>query len=240
MLNDHSKQQTAMNTLSIDIGGTSIKMMVLDSKGLPLTNYLHELTPHPATKDSVCLLIETMIQQLKIPFDRVSAGFPGVVQHGIIMNAANMDPSWIGFPFQNELVRLTRHPALVANDADIQGLGDVSGNGVELVITLGTGVGSALFLNGHLVPNLELGHHPFQDNLTYESLLGIAGLKKYGIIKWRADLKKAIILWQQTFNCDQLYLGGGNAHQINFKLPELVKISDNIEGILGGIKLWER
>ncbi len=240
MLNDEPTKQRPMNTLSIDIGGTSIKMMVLDSKGQPLTEYFHELTPHPATLAATCLLLGKMIQPLMSTFDRVSAGFPGVVQHGIIMTAANMHASWIGFAFQDELQRITKRPALVANDADIQGLGDVSGNGVELVITLGTGVGSALFLNGQLVPNLELGHHPFQDNHTYEELLGISGLEKDGVTTWRSNLSKAILLWQQTFNYDQLYLGGGNAHQINFKLPESVKISDNIEGILGGIKLWER
>jgi polyphosphate glucokinase len=115
----------------------------------------------------------------------------------------------------------------------------VSGKGVELVITLGTGVGSALFLNGKLVPNLELGHHPFYDNQTYEDLLGKAALQKQGVVKWRANLKRAISLWRQTFNYNKLYLGGGYAQKIRFKLPHSVTISNNIEGILGGIKLWE-
>jgi polyphosphate glucokinase len=134
---------------------------------------------------------------------------------------------------------MTSHPARVANDADVQGFGDISGKGVELVITLGTGLGSALFLNGKLVPNLELAHHPFRNNQTYEALLGKVALQKNGVAKWRANLKRAILLWQQTFNYDILYLGGGYAKKINFKLPNYVKISDNIEGILGGIKLWE-
>ena len=227
------------STLAIDIGGTAIKMMVIDAKGLPLTKYMRELTPHHATVNAVCRLIDNMIQRIPVQFDRVSAGFPGVVQNGIIGTAHHLHPSWIGINFQKKLQDITGKPARIANDADVQGFGDVSGNGVELVITLGTGVGSALFLNGKLVPNLELGHHPFHDNLTYEDWLGKAALQKHGVKRWRENLKKAILLWQQTFNYDKLYLGGGYAHKINFKLPPSAKISDNIEGILGGIKLWQ-
>lgn len=240
MTSKKTKKTKSPTTLSIDIGGTAIKMMVLNSKGSPLTKYIRKSTPKPATVSAVCQLIGKMIQALNVKFDRVSSGFPGVVQHGVIMTAVNMDASWIGFDFQKELQSITGVAARVANDADVQGLGDVSGHGVELVITLGTGVGSALFLNGQLVPNLELGHHPFQNNKTYEDCLGKAALQKHGLHKWRKNLKAAITLWQQTFNYEKLYLGGGNAHKINFKLPASVKISDNIEGVLGGIKLWEQ
>ncbi len=231
-------KQKSLATLSIDIGGTTIKMMVLDAKGLPLSEYLHVLTPKPATIKSVCRVISKMVENLDVPFDRLSCGFPGVVKNGVITTAPNMDVSWIGVDFQHELELITGRPARVANDADVQGFGDVSGDGVELVITLGTGVGSALFLNGALVPNLELGHHPFCNNQTYEDLLSKASLQKNGVIKWRAHLKDAILLWQQTFNCDKLYLGGGNAQRINFRLPASVEISNNIEGIFGGLKLW--
>jgi polyphosphate glucokinase len=227
------------NTLSIDIGGTFIKMMVLDVKGKPLTKYTSVMTPKPATVKAVCACIATMIAGLNVKFQRVSAGFPGVVKKGVIKTAANMHPSWKGFNFQKKLHAMTRCPVRIANDADIQGLGDIRGKGVELTITFGTGVGSALFMDGKLLPNLELGHHPFQDHLTYEDLLGAAGLKKYGLVKWRKNLMKAIALWQKTFNYEKLYLGGGNARRINFKLPKDVKVSKNINGILGGIKLWE-
>jgi polyphosphate glucokinase len=215
-------------------------MMALDSKGAPLTEYVRALTPNPASVKAVCHLICEMIKSLDVKFERVSAGFPGVIRNGVIMTAVNMHSSWLGIAFQKKLQRMTGLPTRVANDADIQGLGDVSGNGVELVITLGTGVGSALFLNGKLVPNLELGHHPFRDNLTYEDLLGKAALEKLGVVKWRKNLKAAILLWQHIFNYDKLYIGGGNARKIHFKLPKSVKISDNIEGVLGGFKLWEQ
>ena len=235
-----AEQLNYKTTLAIDIGGTSIKMMVLDSNGNPLTEYIHEPTPHPATPDAVGRLIDRMIQGLTVKFDRISAGFPGVIHQGVVMTAPNMNPAWVGFSFEAELARMTNLPTRVANDADIQGLGDISGEGVELVITLGTGIGSALFINGQLVPNLELGHHPFCDNLTYEDCLGKAALERDGATQWSENLKKAIALWQKIFNYDRLYLGGGNAHQIHFDLPESIKVSDNMEGVLGGIKLWEQ
>ncbi len=240
MVSNKAKKQKLPYTLIFDIGATLIKMMVLDSKGMPISEKAIILTPSPATVKRVCNLIYKMIQLTKVKFDRVSAGFPGVVQKGIIMTADNMHPSWIGFAFQKKLQYMTSRPSQVANDADMQGLGVVRGVGVELVITLGTGLGSALFLNGKLLPNLELAHHPFHNNQTYEALLGKKALQENGIVKWRTNLKRGILLWQQTFNYDKLYLGGGYAQKINFILPTSVKIFDNKEGLLGGIKLWEQ
>jgi polyphosphate glucokinase len=233
------KKHASLNTLCIDIGATFIKILVLNDQGLPVTEYLREQTPYPATVKNVCNLLSTMIQSITIKFDRVSAGFPGVIIKGIIKTAHNLDPSWLNLNLEKKLCRLTGQPSRVANDADVQGYGDISGIGVELVITLGTGIGSALFLNGQLIPNLELGHAPFRKNNTYEQLLGMDALEKYGKKAWNINLKKAILLFQQIFNYDQLYLGGGYAQTIKFTLPSDVKISKNIEGVLGGIKLWK-
>ena len=225
-------------TLSIDIGGTSIKMMILDSKGKSKTAYMRELTPQPATHKKLLALIDTMIKREPISFDRVSAGFPGVVENGVVKTAAHLHSSWVGKNLQKDLQSLTGKPARVANDADVQGEGDIIGKGVELVITLGTGMGSALFIDGKLVPNLQLGHHPFLEGKIYEDFLAKTAFEKNGKRRWNADLKKAIALWDKTFNYEHLYLGGGNAANITFTLPKNVKISNNIEGILGGIKLW--
>jgi polyphosphate glucokinase len=230
--------KSTLLTLCIDIGGTGIKMMVLDNNGNAKTDYRRELTPHPATYEKSIALIKKMIQQEPVSFDRVSAGFPGAILDGIVMTAHNFDPSWVGINLQKELERITAKPARVANDADVQGEGDICGKGVELVITLGTGVGSALFVNGQLVPNLQLAHHPFMDNKTYEELLGKAALEKIGEVKWNSYLQRAIVLWAQTFNYQYLYIGGGYAEKISFPLPKGVQISNNIQGILGGIKLW--
>lgn len=233
-----SSKQKRPFTLGIDIGGTGIKMMIMDANGRAVTKKIRELTPHPATVKTVCQLIMEMVQSLDVKYDRVSAGFPGLLIKNIIKTAPNMHSSWIGLNFQKKLSRITGQPAHVANDAVVQGYGDVRGKGVELVITLGTGVGSALFVDGKLVPNLQLAHIPFQHDKTYEQVLGEVAIQKHGIRKWNAHLKKAIALWDLTFNYDRLYLGGGYAQKINFKLPSKVKITKNIEGILGGIKLW--
>lgn len=233
-------QLSTLLTLCIDIGGTGVKMLVLDNNGNTKTEYQREPTPHPATYAKLSELLKKMIheQQKAVSFDRVSAGFPGVVIDGIVKTAHNLDPSWVGKNLQKKLEHISGKPARVANDADVQGMGDICGKGVELVITLGTGVGSALFINGELVPNLQLAHHPFIDNKTYEDYLGEAAFKEHGKAKWNTYLQHAIALWQQTFNYHHLYLGGGYAKKVTFVLPENIKISNNIEGVLGGVKLW--
>ena len=109
---------------------------------------------------------------------------------------------------------------------------------VELVLTLGTGMGSALFVDGRLVPNLEMAHHPFQRGKTYEELLGDKARKRVGRKKWNRRLLRAIRTLDHLFNYDRLYLGGGNAKRIAGKLPSNARIVENVAGLLGGIALW--
>lgn len=225
-------------TLSVDIGGTGIKMMVLDANGKPITERIREETPHPATKNAVLKVIYKMISAHS-DFDRISVGFPGVVVHGVVKTAPNLDFSWEGCNLEKLLITKTQKPARVINDAGVQGYGDIKGQGVELVITLGTGMGCSLFVNGTYVPNLELAHHPFHKDKTYEEFLGNHALKKQGKKKWNKHVKQAFELMQRIFNFDTLYVGGGNAKNISFKLPKNIKLCDNTAGILGGIKLWE-
>ncbi len=225
-------------TLAIDIGGTGLKMMVLDSEAKPVTTRTKIATPRPATPREVISALEKMLPKHG-KFDRISIGFPGVVRHGVVKTAPNLDPSWADFPLAGRFEIIAKKPTRVCNDADVQGYGDISGKGVELCITLGTGMGSAIYLDGKLVPNLELGHHPFRKDKTYEDYLGHKGLKKGGPKKWNKRLAEAIALLHQTFNFDRMYIGGGNARHIDFKLPPHTKRTNNIAGLLGGIKLWE-
>ena len=108
-----------------------------------------------------------------------------------------------------------------------------------MVLTLGTGMGSSVFSNGHLVPNLELGHHPFIGGHTYEELVGKAALTADGYRKWSLHVAMAIEQILHTWNPHVLYLGGGNAKKLKIDLPENVRIVPNVAGILGGIRLWE-
>ncbi|MEL6493894.1 MAG: ROK family protein [Cyanobacteria bacterium J06623_7] len=228
--------ESSLRTLAVDIGGSGIKVMVLDESGSPLSDRDRLKTPRPAKPKKVIDTILTLAQ--KQEYDRVSVGFPGVVHNGVIKTAVNLHDDWLQYDLAGELERLLSKPVKVANDADIQGLGAISGRGVELVITLGTGFGSALFVNGKLVPNLEMGHHPFRKRETYEEQLGRAAHDKHGSKKWNLRLQKAIAHLEHLFNYDALYIGGGEAKQIDFDLPDNAKKVPNITGLLGGIRLW--
>jgi polyphosphate glucokinase len=225
-------------TLAVDIGGTGIKVMLLDARGNPLSERLRMPTPNPATPAKMLAVLEKLRKQLTA-FDRVSVGFPGVIKRGKVWSAANVDKEWIGYPLEATLRQHWKRPVHLANDAAVQGYGAISGKGVELTITLGTGMGSALFTDGHLCPGLELGHHPWRkDGLTYEDYLGRKGLKKLGKKRWNKMLAKAIDQTLHTFNWDHLYIGGGNAKEIDFTLPPHVTIISNEDGLFGGVALW--
>lgn len=227
-----------LKTLSIDIGGSGIKVIVLDEVGQPITERSRVETPMPATPTAVLAAIAALVVK-QGEFDRVSVGFPGVIrQASITETAANLNDDWIGFDLGLVLAEQLGKPVRVINDADMQGMGVVKGQGVELVITLGTGVGSALFLKGQLVPNLELGHHPFRKGETYEEQLGRAAFDVIGVGKWNQRLARAIATLQACFNFDILYIGGGNTKKVTLMLPANVKLVPNISGLLGGIALW--
>lgn len=226
-------------TLAIDTGGTGLKAMALDASGKPLTERVRLATPQPATTEAVLTEFDKLKAQLP-EFDRVSVGFPGVIKHGTTYTAANLDPSWIGFSLQKELEKRWKKPVRVCNDAAVQGYAAVKGDGVELILTLGTGLGSALYSWGRLCPGLELAHHPWRKKgKTYEDYLGKRGYEKHGDVKWNYLVEKAIEQTSKLFNWDALYLGGGNSKKLTFKLPENVTIVSNEDGLLGGVKLWQ-
>ncbi|HKR25901.1 MAG TPA: ROK family protein, partial [Acidobacteriaceae bacterium] len=177
-------------TLAVDIGGTGLKVILLSPEGQPLSERLRVVTPDPATPPRLLNALDHLRAQLG-SFDRVSVGYPGVIKHGVVLSAANLHPKCIGFPLQAELEKRWRKPVRVANDAAVQGYGAIQARGVEMMITLGTGMGSALFTDGRLCPGLELGHHPWR-KMTYEDYLGRRGLEKYGKKKWNKLLEKAI------------------------------------------------
>ena len=222
-------------TLAVDIGGSGLKMLCLDAAGKPLTERLRVPTPEPPTPARLLAGLDTLRAQMP-EFDRVSVGFPGVIKRGLTMTAVNLDPRWIGYPLQAMLQKRWKKPVRVANDAAVQGLGAIQGRGVEMILTLGTGMGSCLFVDGHICP-LELGHHPWLKK-TYEDYLGRRGLKKFGVKKWNKLLRKAIAQTQATFNWDHLYLGGGNTKLLTLQFRPNVTVVSNLDGLLGGVALW--
>jgi len=226
-------------TLSIDIGGSGLKAMLLDSAGNPVSERARVPTPEVPIPAAVIDGLDQLRAQLT-SFDRVSVGFPGVVKQGATYRAFNLHPLWAaGYPLQKELETRWGKPVRVGNDADVAGYGAICGKGVELVLTLGTGMGAALFSNGHLCPGLELAHHIWRKkDRTYEDYLGRRGLDKYGKDRWNQLLKEAITSTEELFNWDFLYIGGGNTKKIDFDPGPKVKIVSNESGILGGVFLW--
>ncbi len=224
-------------TLAIDIGGTGIKGLVLDGSGNPLSERVRIATPVPATPRAVLAVVKRLVAK-QPPFDRVSVGFPGVVVDGVVHTAPNLHETWRGVDLDAAITKLAHRNARVLNDAAVQGYGAIKGHGVELTITLGTGFGSSLFVDGHVIP-LELGHHPWRSGATYEEQLGHAALEKVGKRRWRRRVAKAVAQLERTFNPRTIYLGGGNARLLaKVKLPDNVKIVANDAGMLGGIALW--
>jgi polyphosphate glucokinase len=230
-----SKKQVV--TLAIDIGGTGIKIMLLDEAGKSISERERAPTPNPATPAAMLKIMKDLSVRLG-KYDRISVGFPGVVKHGVTMTAHNLNPKWVGFELEKVLSDSTGKPVRVANDAAVQGYGAIVGEGVELVITLGTGFGSSLFTDGHLVPGLELAHHPWRKEKTYEDYLGRKALDKAGLKRWNKRVAAAIPQLESLFNFDHLYIGGGNAEKIDFALPPHVTRVPNEDGLLGGVALW--
>ena len=228
------------NILAIDIGGTGLKAAILNADGEMLSERVRVKTPHPCLPDKLLELLTELVKPLS-PYACVSVGFPGVVRHGKIITAPNLGTDVLkGLDLGGELERRLGKPVRVVNDADMQGLGAIEGDGVEMVITLGTGFGSALFVDGRLGPHLELSHSPFRKGETYDQQLGVKTLKKIGKKKWNSRVQKAIANMRVLTNFDKLYIGGGNAKEIKFDLPPDVKIVSNEFGVRGGAWLWKQ
>jgi polyphosphate glucokinase len=239
-------------TLSIDVGGTGLKASVLDRDGRMLVDRVRVRTPYPCPPE---VLVDSLLDIARHlpPHDRISVGFPGMVRGGRVLTAPNLvtekgpgtktSPAlvakWHGFDLAGELSKALGKPARIANDADIQGLGVVSGNGLELVITLGTGLGTAVFLDGRLSPHLELAHQPFRKGQTYNEQIGDPARRRIGNKLWSKRVAKAVQNFYVLLCFDTLYVGGGNARKLTVDLGPRATTVDNTAGILGGIRLWE-
>jgi polyphosphate glucokinase len=226
-------------TLAVDIGGTNIKAAVLDCAGHLVAAQIRTPTPKEATPQAVLEAIAGLAAQLP-PIQRISVGFPGVVKGSKVLTAPNLGTRhWAGFELIGALSQRFGVPARVLNDAAVQGLGVVEGHGLECVVTLGTGVGCALFRNGRLLLHLELGQHRARRGKTYDQYIGQAALAKKGPQRWNERVRRAIDTVTGLTTCDVLYIGGGNARKIAFEVPRHVRIVSNTAGLTGGLRLWE-
>ncbi len=226
--------------LAVDVGGTGIKIAIIDSRGRFLSKRHRVLTPQPCPPYAFLETFDKAVAGLS-GYDCVSIGFPGYVRDGVVHTAPNLEPTkWSRFPLAERLTKKLGVPVRLANDADMQGLAVIRGKGLEFVITLGTGFGTAWFRDGELMPHMEIGHHPVHGGKDYDSYVGEAAYKKIGRKKWNHRLKKILPVLHSLLNYDRLYIGGGNARHIYFKLPPDTKIVSNDAGIKGGAGLWHR
>lgn len=226
------------NVLAIDIGGSGVKAAVLDPEGDMTTERVRVATPHPCEPDALVEATLELVKQFE-DYGRVSVGFPGVVRHGRIVTAPNLGTKLLkGFNLAATLEERLGRPVRVLNDADMQGLGAIHGEGVEMVVTLGTGFGTALFMDGELAPHLEIAHLPFRDGKTFDQAIGDRARRKIGRKKWNKRVQQAIEMMRELTHFDMLYLGGGNASKINFETGSDVRVVSNECGIKGGAWLW--
>lgn len=224
--------------LTIDIGGSNVKATILNPNGALTMEYQKLPTPQPASPENLMKTIQTLVKNFP-PFDCISAGFPGYVKDGVVKTAPNLNTQiWQNTDLKKMLSDTFGKPARVVNDADLQGLGVVNGKGLEIVVTLGTGFGTALLLDGYLLPHLELAHHPVKKDTDYDAYIGEKEMLDIGAERWNKRIKKVIAILQTVFNYDHLYISGGNAKKINFQLDDNITIVSNKDGIKGGARLW--
>lgn len=243
-------------TLAIDIGGTGLKANVLDAAGGVVADRVRIPTTYPMPPAQMVEKLKGLADRLP-GFDRISAGFPGMVRLGHVLTAphfvckagpgSDLDPKllkdWTDFDMASALAEAIGKPARVANDADVQGLASISGKGFEAVITLGTGFGSAFFMAGRLLPHMEFSQTEFRHGETFNVQLGEHTRKDIGDKRWNKRVQKAISYLDVLTHFDHLYIGGGNGARVNRRdlgdVLERITVVDNSAGILGGIKIWE-
>ncbi|MFC4950912.1 ROK family protein [Pseudonocardia sp. GCM10023141] len=240
-------------TLAIDVGGSGLKATVLSPDGEMLSERERRETPYPCTP-TVLLDELTALAKTQPEYDRVSVGFPGAIRNGRVREVPafsrrgpgkDPDPKlvalWTGFELEQALAERFAKPVRVANDADVQGCAVIKGTGMELVITLGTGVGCAVFFDGALLPHMELSHGRFGEGLSIEVACGDNERHEVGKEKWRERVMDALEAIEAMVLPDHLYIGGGNAKKLD---PDTLgpnrTLVPNISGLLGGIALWDR
>ncbi len=251
-----SEDGPAPRTLAFDVGGTGLKASVLDGRGEMTADRVRVATTYPMPPDRLVAALTDLARRLP-PAERAAVGFPGMVRRGRVLSAphfvttkgpgSRVDPAlvaaWAGFDLAAALKEALGIACRVANDADVQGAAVVEGGGLEVAITLGTGVGTAFFMDGRLLPHLEFAQVDFRKRDTFNEQLGDAARRRVGNAKWNRRVRHAIDYFDVLTSFDHLYIGGGNArHVARDELGEVrsrVSVVSNSEGIRGGVKLWD-
>jgi polyphosphate glucokinase len=219
------KRKTQRRVLVIDVGGSHIKTRVSGRRDMRQI----ESGPTMTARQMVSKVLR-LIGDLK--YDAVSIGYPGVVVHGKIVNEPyNLGKGWVGFDFRKAFGR----PTLVMNDAAMQAIGSYEG-GRMLFLGLGTGLGSALIVDGTVAP-MELAHLPYKRGRSYEDYLGDRGRDRLGAKKWRRVVADVVAQLSKALEADYVVIGGGNARKLK-ELPRNARLGNNDFAFLGGFRVW--
>ena len=211
--------------LVIDVGGSHVKTRISGRREMRQFDSGPTLSP----RQMVSRVLK-LIGDLK--YDVVSIGYPGVVVHGkIITEPHNLGRGWIGFDFRKAFGR----PTLLMNDAAMQAIGSYEG-GRMLFLGLGTGLGSALIVDGTVTP-MELAHLPYKRGRTYEDYLGDRGRHRLGAKKWRREVTDVVDQLSKALEAEYVVIGGGNARKLK-KLPHNARLGNNDFAFLGGFRVW--
>jgi len=221
-----AKQTPRKTVLAVDVGGSHVKIM--DSKRLAKREFVSG--PKLSAKE--------MVKQVKSlsadwSYDVVSIGYPGPVAHNrALAEPHNLGRGWVGFNFHKAF----GCPTQLVNDALMQAVGSYDG-GRMLFLGLGTGLGSAMIVDGIFEP-MELGHLHYRKGRTFEDYLGAAGLKRLGKKKWRKQVGAVVKYFVAALEPDYVVLGGGNAEKLG-RLPRKARLGDNANAFKGGFRLWD-
>ena len=230
-----TRRRVRQRTLAIDVGGSSVKCALLDARGRMASEKLSEDTPKRFTPAQLLALIQRLAKQMT-SYDRVAVGIPGIVHRDVVYALpASRSRAFKRFELGARLSDLLGARVRVTNDAAMHGLAAIRGEGVEMVITLGTGLGTALFIDGVLSAHYQT--LPEQDEPF--SPYGKAALKKIGRTRWEKRVRQLFDQLRGITNYDRLYVGGGNAELLRGEMPSRVTVIDSASGILGGFRLWE-
>ncbi len=214
-----------MKVLVVDVGGTHVKVLASGQ-------HEHRLADSGPTMTARRMVSVVKRLSTDWSYDHVAIGYPGPVVHGHpIAEPHNLGGGWVGFDFRRAFGR----PVKMINDAAMQALGSYRG-GRMLFLGLGTGLGSALIIDGVVEP-MELAHLPYRKGRTFEEYVGVRGLKRLGKRRWRKCVQDVVERLRAAFNAEDVVVGGGNAHKLRTPPPGS-RLGDNDNAFVGGFRLW--
>ena len=245
-----------VTTLTVDCGGTGIKASVLDKSEKVLIDFPYLKTPYPLSPSKLIGIIQDFVNA-DLRIKRVTVGLPGMIRNGKVVVIPhyintngprsavdpNLKKAWYGFDMQSILQKRLKIPTLVLNDAEVHAAAVIEGKGLETVLTFGTGLGSAIFSDGHLAPHLEISHATIRYGKSIDTWIGEQARRRMGNQLWSRRVKSLIQELYPMIIWDKLYIGGGNAQRISKSALKSfdykVKIIPNSAGVTGGVKAWD-